>query len=83
MNIWDNKELLTRLEKQRGLLKELGKRLSFDCFHLKTEGGRAYCSYKKRLGQARDGSLALIAVLRGICSGTCKKCEWFNTEEEK
>jgi len=82
MNIWDNKDLLDRLEKQRDSVRESGKRLTFDCFSLKVKGDRAHCSMGIRLGQAKDSSLDIVTVLRGICSGSCKKCAYFNTEDD-
>ncbi len=80
-DIWSNQILLDELEVKRNELRLDGRRLTFDCFSLKCSEDRAVCSRGKILGQAKDGSLALISVLRGIRSGTCKDCEDFITEE--
>ena len=79
MNIWEDKEALDKLQKMRD-----GKsgRLTLDCFSLKFRKDRAYCSRGRMLGRARDGSLALITVLRGITSGTCKDCGDYSSDEE-
>lgn len=86
MNIWGNKEALASLERVRKEKRQSRKgtgRLTFDCFNLKysEDGNRAYCSKGKMIGRATNGSLALITVLRGITSGVCKDCEFFDTEE--
>ena len=82
MNIWDNLTVLDALERQRDELRRRGGRLTFDCMNLASGKDRARCLKGHILGQARDGSLALISVLRGISSGTCKGCGDYNTEEE-
>ncbi len=69
-------------EKQRNKLQELGKRMTFDCLNTRFKGDRVFCSKGKLLGQAKDGSMGLITVLRGICSGSCKNCEYYNTEKD-
>ena len=78
--IWDNPELLKKLENQRAL-RRLSGGLTFDCMRLKCKDNRAFCSEGRRLGQSRDGSMALISVLRGITSGMCRDCRDFITEE--
>lgn len=80
MNIWGNPERLKSLEELRLNKKGIG-RLTFDCFNLKSIGERAYCSKRKRIGQAADGSMSLIAVLRGKTSGVCRNCKDFTTDE--
>ena len=70
--IWGNKNTLARLENERDRKKG---RLTFNCMNLKCQGDRAFCSLGKRLGQAKDGGMALVSVLRGITSGTCKECK--------
>lgn len=80
MSIWDNQGFLEHKEEQRA--RRRSDRLTFDCFHLKYEGSRAYCDRGKRFGQTGDGSMSLIAVLGGITSKICKNCEDFTTEEE-
>ena len=71
IDIWKDKDALEKLEIERS--KKKG-RLTFNCMKLKCRGDRAFCSLGKRLGQAKDGGLALVSVLRGITSGTCKSC---------
>lgn len=78
--IWDNPRTLENLEAKRDTLRANGKRLSFDCVHLKCAGERAYCEKGLMLGQARDGSIALISVLRGLTSGSCVKCRWWESD---
>lgn len=81
MSIWDDMEALDKMETQRDSMRSLGKRMTFDCFCLRYKGDRAYCSQGMRLGQARDGTISLKVVLRGITSGTCRDCTFFSTEE--
>lgn len=81
MNIWDNELLLAKLEQQREKKRQREGCLTFDCLHLKVYGDRAYCELGKHLGQADDGSLALITVLRGVTSSVCRNCKEFITEE--
>ncbi len=81
MSVWNNKELLDKLEQQRFVKRDTG-RITFDCFNARPKGDRVFCSKGKLLGQAKDGSLALITVLRGITSGTCKNCEDYSPDEE-
>ena len=81
MDIWNNKELLDKLEQRRAVKRVTG-RLTFDCLRTRFRGDRVYCSRGKLLGQAIDGSLALITVLRGITSGTCKGCKDYSSDEE-
>ena len=74
MNIWNDTQLLDKLDAVRSGLRLKGKRLTFDCLNLKCRGERVHCAKGKLLGQARDGSLALITVLRGMTSGACVNC---------
>jgi len=82
LNIWNNTELLDKLERQRSAKRETSGRLTFDCLNLRCKEDRACCSKGKRLGQAKDSSLFLLSVLRGLTSGVCKTCEDFITDEE-
>ena len=81
MDIWNDIELLDKLEYQRFVKRGTG-RLTFDCMHAVVKGDRVSCSKGRLLGQARDGALALIMVLRGITSGACKSCLDYSAEEE-
>ena len=81
MSIWNDKEQLDKLDKQRSIKRETG-RITFDCYNARPRGDRVFCSKGKLLGQARDGSLSMVLVLRGITSGTCKDCEDYNPDEE-
>ena len=81
MNIWNDKELLDRLEKQRAIKRGSGI-LTFDCLNLKCQGDRAHCTKGELLGQARDGTLDLKVVLGGILSGTCRNCKDYDGGEE-
>lgn len=83
MNIWDDQELLVKLEEQRDRLREAGKRMSFDCFNLwfRHKDMKTYCSKGKLLSRSKDGGLGILVVLRGICSGVCAKCPDFSTED--
>ena len=81
MDIWDNPTVLDELERMRATKRVTG-RLTFDCLNNMVRGDRVFCSKGKLLGQAKDGSLALIVVLRGITSGTCKGCEDYSSDEE-
>ncbi len=81
MDIWDNPTVLDELERMRTVKGRTG-RLTFDCPNTVVKGDRVLCSKGKLLGQARDGSLALIVVLRGITSGTCKDCGDYSSDEE-
>jgi len=70
MDIWED----DKLEALRDQARERIGRITFDCFNLKIRGDRAYCSKGYLLGRAKDGTLALITVLRGVTSGVCKDC---------
>jgi len=73
-SIWNDRELLSQLEDERDRKRGDG-RISYDCFHLKLRDNRVYCDKGKLLGPARDGSLSLLYVLRGVCSGACRECK--------
>jgi len=81
VSIWNDKEQLDKLEQMRAGKRGTG-RLTFDCGNTVVRGDRVYCSLGKLLGQAKDGSLSLLVVLRGITSGTCKNCREYSSEEE-
>ena len=81
MNIWEDKESLDKLEQVRTVKRKSG-RLTFDCLNLRCKDDRAYCSKGKLLGRAKDGSLDLLTVLRGMTSGTCKGCGDYSSDEE-
>ena len=80
MNIWDNGEMLDRMESERDARRKRMQRITFDCLELKCRGDRAVCSKGLYLGQARDGSMGLVTVLRGVTSGSCLHCSWFRRE---
>ncbi len=80
MNIWNDEDKLNKLEEQRNSLRESGKIMTFDCLNTRVKDNRVFCTKGKLLGQAKDGSLDLITVLRGVCSGSCKDCEDYNEE---
>lgn len=81
MDIWEDRETLDKLEQMRTVKRKSG-RLTFDCLCAVVKGDRVHCSKSKLLGRARDGSLSLIAVMRGITSGTCKDCKDYSSDEE-
>ena len=81
MDIWNNPTVLDELERMRTVKGRTGK-LTFDCLNSIVRGDRVSCSKGKLLGRSRDGSLALITVLRGITSGTCKGCGDYSSDEE-
>jgi len=81
-DIWKNTKALEKLEAQRDRMRQDGRRLTFDCLKLKCKDGRAVCSMGRMLGPAKDGSMDLNTVLRGVTPGTCKTCEYYETEEE-
>lgn len=82
-SVWDDSSLLSTLEKQRDQLKQVGKKMTYECLNAVVSGDRVRCKLGKALGTADDGSVALITVLRGICSGTCKSCMDYNAEKEE
>ena len=82
MNIWNDLKLLERLENQRAIKRQSSIRLTFDCLNLKHRGDRAFCSKGIMLGQAKDGSLSLLAVLKGVISSSCKECKYFVSDED-
>ena len=68
-------ELLVKLEAERDFKRKQTGRLTFDCYNSKSKsGGRVICGKGHLLGSAKDGSMAEIAVLRGITPATCKDC---------
>ena len=78
-DIWEDKDALARLENERDRKKG---RLTFNCMKLMCKGDRAFCSLGKRLGQAKDGGMALVSALRGVTSGTCKACKDYEGGED-
>lgn len=74
MNIWDNKELLEKLEKQREQLRHRQTRMSIDCFNLHIDKQGIFCSYSKTL------DISLLGVLGGKLSLTCAVCPLFDTD---
>ncbi len=74
-------EDLDLLEKMRDRKRPTAGRLSFDCFNALSCGDRVGCKKFKRLGQANDASIALITVLRGRTSKSCKGCADFEGEK--
>lgn len=78
--IWDNLEALAKLEARRGQKKE--PTFTYDCHNAHCRGDRVYCSIGYRLSiKAKDGTMGLIGVLRGVTSGQCKKCLDFEGDE--
>ena len=73
MNVWDNPTVLDELERMRASKIDKG-RLTFDCQNTVVKGDRVFCSKGHRLGHAVNGSMALIAVLRGFTAGVCRDC---------
>ena len=73
----------SQLEKARGEARARGRHLTYDCFggiikltdNDKGENIRVYCSRGHLLGMARDGSVALVSVLRGMALGACVQCQ--------
>lgn len=74
MDVWNSIELELMRDEAR---KKLG-RISFDCYNLKLspcfKGKRVYCAKGHPLGRAKDGTLDLMFVLRGMLAGACKEC---------
>lgn len=48
--------------------------ITYDCFNAIVKGMKVVCSHGHRLGAARDGSVALLSVLRGRTTMSCAGC---------
>jgi len=81
VSVWNDKEALRKLEAERDIKRLNSGRLTFDCLHLKWKDDRAYCELGKILGQSKDRTVGLVAVLRGITCGVCRNCKDFIGEE--
>lgn len=81
-SIWDSPNTLAMLEEQRDERRRKAGRISFDCLNLKVRGDRVICAKGKLLGSSRDGSIALITVMRGVLLGSCRECSEFTKEED-
>jgi hypothetical protein len=77
-NIWGNQRVLVKLEKERDLKREFKAPLTFDCFNAKCQGDRVQCAAGHRLPISADGTMSLVAVLRGRTAKFCYTCKDFN-----
>lgn len=80
-NIWDNQGFLVACEEKRDKHRKDIGRLTFDCFQAKAREDRVVCAKGFTLGNVKDGSMFLIAVLKGRTSAQCKRCAEFDSEE--
>ena len=78
MNVWENTEVLERLEGIRANKRKYYGRLAFDCFHCKVSGDKAFCEAAHAIGTAKDGSALVTSVLQGRTSSFCKTCQDFD-----
>ncbi len=73
--IWDNPELLDKLEKQRDEARAGTERISFDCIHLKVgKYQNPHCKIGIQLTNDDTDKDTLLSVLRGCCFSVCKSC---------
>ncbi len=80
--LWDNPVNLDKLELSREQTRGRGNQWqTFDCFNAICHSDRVVCRCERRLGPARDGSIALITVLRGRTSGSCLCCDKFSGDK--
>lgn len=82
-SIWDNQPLLKDMEEIRNRLqrKRKGNRLSFNCIFLRWKDDRAFCGKGYMFPHTNDGSMALIAALRGATPSVCKDCGDYEEDE--
>ena len=74
-NVWDDVGFLDRCEKSRQKTKKRLGRVTYDCENAKVFGMRVKCEKERILDKlSADGSMYLIAVLKGRTSYACLKC---------
>ena len=79
--IWQNEQLLSKCEVEREQHRKRNGRITFDCTSTKTKGERVLCRRGRFLNSlSDDGSMYLLAVLRGRTAHVCRKCPWFKSE---
>lgn len=73
--IWSDLGLLDHCEKQRIRHKKRIGRLTYDCANAQAIGDRIICKAKRILDTlSSDGSMKLLAVLKGRTSKFCLNC---------
>jgi lipopolysaccharide/colanic/teichoic acid biosynthesis glycosyltransferase len=81
--IWRNPQLLETCERERVQHRNRNGRITYDCENAKVTQDRVHCTRGKILCYlSLDGSLYLLAVLRGRTSCVCKRCAWFKSNNE-
>jgi hypothetical protein len=75
---WKDQATQDKYEKERNRHRRRNHRITYDCQNAKAKGERCICNRGKILNSASiDGSMYLLAVVRGRTSFQCKSCLWF------
>ena len=78
-NVWDDVGFLDRCEKRRQRHKKRIGRLTYDCEYAHIFDMRVRCMKNKTLDKlSTDGSMYLLAVLRGRTSFACRSCKYYS-----
>ncbi len=76
--------IATILDDQREKARGRGRRLVYDCWNNQViPGDRVSCRRGHGLGQAKDGTISLLEVLKGLAPSACQKCEDYWTNENQ
>ena len=79
-SFWSD-EILESCEREREEHRKRHGRITFDCFGAVARGDRVFCTQGETLHhESKDGSMYLLAVLRGRTSSACKACEHYEEE---
>lgn len=79
---WDT-AVLEKCDLERKAHRLTHDHLTYDCQNARVRGERVYCSAGHRLvASSLDGSMYLLAVLRGRTSTVCRTCRDFDNGEE-
>ncbi len=80
-NLWTSPQMPAWEDERDKNRQRLG-RVTFDCFHAVATDDRVKCSKGVELrSDTPDGSMYLLAIIRGRTSSYCLTCQWYEGEE--
>lgn len=78
-SVWEDLAFLDQCEKKRVRHKRRIGRVTYDCQYAKVNGERVRCKKERILDKlSSDGSMYLLAVLKGRTSYACLKCDKYS-----
>ncbi len=78
-NVWDDFGFLDKCEKKRAENRKRHNRITYDCEFARVNGLRVRCEKGRILDKlSYDGSMYLLAVLKGRTSYACKVCDKYS-----